>query len=61
MDFDHHNSNVSEKELASPTKRFKIGHARARVSHIGTMDISMCGSEVARRLNLDCSAISRAF
>jgi putative transposase len=52
--------NLDEKELASPTKRLKIAHARALVSHIATRDLSISGSEVARRLNVDRSAVSRA-
>ena len=46
--------------MASPTKRLKIAQARALVSHIATRELSIPGSEVARRLNVDRSAISRA-
>jgi len=52
---------VDEKELASATKRIKVARARAVVSHIATQDLSICGSEVARRFHLDRSAVSRAI
>jgi hypothetical protein len=54
------NSNIDEKELASPTKRLSIAHARALVSHIATRDSSIYGSEVGCRLKEDRSAVSRA-
>jgi len=52
--------NVDEKELAGPTRRPKIARARALVGYIATRELSISGSEVARRLNVDRSAISRA-
>jgi chromosomal replication initiation ATPase DnaA len=52
--------NVDEKELAGPTRRPKIARARALVGYIATRELSMSGSEVARRLNVDRFAISRA-
>jgi putative transposase len=51
---------VEERELASPTRRPKIARARALVGLIAIRDLSITGSEVARRLNVDRSAISRA-
>ncbi|MBW1776747.1 MAG: transposase [Deltaproteobacteria bacterium] len=51
---------IEEKELASPTRRLKIARARALVGYIATRELSISGSEVARRLNVDRSAISRA-
>jgi len=55
------NFNIDEKELAGTTKRLKIPQARALVSHIATRELSISGSEVARRLNVDRSAVSRAI
>jgi len=52
--------NINEKELAGPTRRPKIASARALVGYIATRELSISGSEVARRLNVDRSAISRA-
>jgi len=54
------NFSIDEKELASHTKRLKIAQARALVSHIATRHLAISGSEVARRLNVDRSAVSRA-
>jgi len=54
------NLNIHEKELASPTKRLKVAQARAELSHIATRALWISGSEVARRLNVDRSAFSRA-
>lgn len=51
---------VEEKELASPTRRPEIARARVLVGLIATRDLLITGSEVARRLNVDRSAISRA-
>jgi chromosomal replication initiation ATPase DnaA len=52
--------NVDEKELAGPTRRPEVASARALVGYIATRELSISGSEVARRLNVDRSAISRA-
>ena len=51
---------IDPKELISPTKRPKIARARAVIGHIATRDLSISGSEVARLLYVDRSAISRA-
>jgi DNA-binding MarR family transcriptional regulator len=51
---------IQEKELAGLTRRLKIARARAMVGLIATRDLSISGSEVARRLNVDPPAISRA-
>jgi putative transposase len=51
---------VEERDLAGPTRRLEIARARALVGLIATRDLSISGSEVARRLNVDRSAISRA-
>ena len=51
---------VGEKELESTTRRLEIARARALVSLIATRELSIPGSEVALRFNIDRSAVSRA-
>ena len=51
---------TEEKKLAQPTIRVEIARARALISYVATQILSITGSEVARRLNVDRSAISRA-
>jgi len=51
---------IEEKELARPTRRFEIARARALISFVATQNLSISGSEVALRFNVDRSAISRA-
>lgn len=51
---------IAEKELTSPTRRVKVAHARSVVGLIAIGDLSLSGSEVARRMNVDRSAVSRA-
>ena len=38
----------------------RITRARALIGYMATQDLSISGSEVARRLNIDRSAVSRA-
>jgi len=51
---------TTRKELAGPSKRLVIVRALSLVSHIATQDLSITGSDVARRLNVDRSTISQA-
>jgi len=51
---------IEEKELARPTKLVEVALARALISYVATQILSISGSEVARRFNVDRSAISRA-
>jgi chromosomal replication initiation ATPase DnaA len=51
---------IEEKELVRPTRRVEIAPARALISYVVTQNLSISGSEVARRFNVDRSAISRA-
>jgi hypothetical protein len=51
---------IKEQELFGPTKQVKIARARALIAFMATKDLSISGSEVARRLNVDRSAVSRA-
>ena len=51
---------IEEKELARPTRRVEIARARALITFVAAQNLSISGSEVARRFNVDRSAISRA-
>jgi chromosomal replication initiation ATPase DnaA len=51
---------IEEKELPRPTRRVEIARARALIGYVTTQVLSISGSEVARRFNVDRSAISRA-
>jgi transcription initiation factor TFIIIB Brf1 subunit/transcription initiation factor TFIIB len=51
---------IEEKELARPTRRVEIARAHALISFVARQNLSISGSEVARRFNVDRSAISRA-
>ena len=51
---------IEEKNLPRPIIRFEIARARALISFVATQNLSIAGSEVARRFNVDRSAISRA-
>jgi len=55
-----HHFGVDHRELLSGAKGSKVAQARAVISHIATRDLSISGSEVARRLQVDRSAVSRA-
>jgi chromosomal replication initiation ATPase DnaA len=51
---------IEEKELPRPTRRVEIARARALIGYVATQFLSISGSEVARRFNVDRSAIRRA-
>jgi REP element-mobilizing transposase RayT len=51
---------IDQKELLGFTRRTGIARARALIGHMATQDLAISGSEVARRLNIDRSAVSRA-
>ncbi|MGD8676934.1 MAG: helix-turn-helix domain-containing protein [Desulfobacterales bacterium] len=51
---------IGKRDLARPTRRVEIARARALISYVATQNLSISGSEVARRFNVDRSAISRA-
>ena len=50
---------IEETELARPTIRVEIARARSLVSYVATQILSISESEVARRFNVDHSAIGR--
>ncbi len=51
---------IENSDLVSASKGHRVAQARAVISHIATRDLSISGSEVARRLQVDRSAVSRA-
>jgi chromosomal replication initiation ATPase DnaA len=51
---------IEGKELARPNRRFEIARACALISYVATQSLPISGSKVARRFNVDRSAISRA-
>ena len=51
---------AEQKKLTGSTKQVKIARARALIGYMATQDLSIAGSEVARRLNIDRPAVSRA-
>jgi len=51
---------IEDKELVRPTIRVEIARTRALISYVSTQSLPISGSELARRFNVDRSAISRA-
>jgi chromosomal replication initiation ATPase DnaA len=51
---------IGEKDLCGPTKRPRIAQARGVIGHMAVRELSISGSEVARRFKQDRSAVSRA-
>ena len=51
---------VEGKELARPNRRAEIACAHALIPYVPTQNLSVSGSDVARRINVDRSAISQA-
>ena len=51
---------IEEKKLARQKRHVEIARARALISFVATQNLSISGSEVASRFNVDRSAISRA-
>ena len=50
---------IEEKKLPRPTIRVEIARARALISYFASQNLSISGSEVARRFKVDRSAIRR--
>jgi putative transposase len=51
---------IDAKELNRPTKRTTVAQARGLIGYLATRELSITGTEVARRFNQDRSAVSRA-
>lgn len=52
---------VSTEELSSPSREQPICQARALISHLAIYAFRITGADVARRLNIDRSSVSRAI
>jgi REP element-mobilizing transposase RayT len=53
-------SGIDETELTCATKRAAVAQARGLIGYLATREFSIPGTEVARRLHQDRSAVSRA-
>jgi REP element-mobilizing transposase RayT len=51
---------IRNEEISSPFRRRKICLARALISYLAVCEMQISGAEVARRMNIDRSSISRA-
>ena len=51
---------VDPAELSSPSRQQQICQARALISYLAIRELRISGAEVARRLNIDRSSVSRA-
>jgi chromosomal replication initiation ATPase DnaA len=51
---------VDASELTGATRKLAITRARALIGYMATRELAISGSAVARRLNQDRSAVSRA-
>jgi hypothetical protein len=51
---------VNTAELSSPSRRQQICQARALISYLAVRELRISGADVARRMNIDRSSVSRA-
>ena len=51
---------VNTAELSSPSRRQQICQARALISDLAVQELRVSGADVARRMNIDRSSVSRA-
>jgi len=51
---------VDTAELSGPSRRQQICQARALVSYLAVRELMISGADVARRMNIDRSSVSRA-
>ncbi len=47
-------------ELSGPSRRQQISQARALISYLAVRELRISGADVARRMNIDRSSVSRA-
>ncbi len=47
-------------ELSGPSRRQQISQARALISYLAVREQRISGADVARRMNIDRSSVSRA-
>ena len=51
---------VNTAELSGPSRRQQICQARALISYLAVRELRISGADVARRMNIDRSSVSRA-
>jgi chromosomal replication initiation ATPase DnaA len=51
---------VNTAELSGPSRRQQICQARALISYLAVRGLRISGADVARRMNIDRSSVSRA-
>ena len=51
---------VNTAELSSSSRRQQICQARALISYLAVRELRISGADVARRMNIDRSSVSRA-
>ncbi len=52
---------VSTAELSGLSRRQQISQARALISYLAVRELRISGADVARRMNIDRSSVSRAL
>jgi chromosomal replication initiation ATPase DnaA len=60
MDAVSANFGVDTAELSGSSRRQQICQARALVSYLAVRELMISGADVARRMNIDRSTVSRA-
>jgi chromosomal replication initiation ATPase DnaA len=51
---------MGKAELSGPSRRRQISQARALISYLAVRELKISGADVARRMNIDRSSVSRA-
>jgi hypothetical protein len=51
---------LERAELSGPSRRRQISQARALISYLAVRELRISGADVARRMNIDRSSVSRA-
>jgi chromosomal replication initiation ATPase DnaA len=51
---------LERAELSGPSRRQQISQARALISYLAVRELRISGADVARRMNIDRSSVSRA-
>lgn len=51
---------VNTADLSGPSRRRQICQARALISYLAVRELRISGADVARRMNIDRSSVSRA-
>jgi hypothetical protein len=53
------NLGFNTAELSSPSRRQQICQARALISYLALRELRISGADIARRMNIDRSSVSR--